>query len=401
MTDKFGDYAMADDFQPIGTPGNSGSGKMSAIDSDGMALETPAPGEVLPDRAAAGPGDIRVHGKFFFAGDAKYFVKGVTYGPFGPGTHGAQFPETATVERDFALMRAAGINTVRVFTVPPVWLLDAAEEAGLKVLVGLPWSQHVAFLDSASIQSEIRAAIAGGVRACRRHPAVFAYLVGNEIPPDMIRWHGVEAVWRFLKELVGLVRQEHPGALVSYANFPSTEYLTVDFTDFLCFNIYLHEETAFRRYIARLHNLAVDKPLVLTEFGIDSMRNGADEQARILGWQVRAAFASGVAGTFVFAWTDEWFTGGHQIEDWAFGLVDRERRPKPSFDEVVRQYTGKLPPPLRCYPRVTVVVCAYNAERTMDQCLASLAVLNYPDYEVIVVNDGSRDRTREISESYG
>src|SRR5438445_7132915 len=117
----------------------------------------------------------------------------------------------------------------------------------------------------------------------------FKQKTAYEIPPDMIRWHGVEAVRRFLKELVGLVRQEHPGALVSYANFPSTEYLTVDFTDFLCFNIYLHEETAFRRYIARLHNLAVDKPLVLTEFGIDSMRNGADEQARILGWQVRAA----------------------------------------------------------------------------------------------------------------
>src|SRR5204863_3521725 len=160
-------------------------------------------------------------------------------------------------------MRAAGINTVRVFTVPPVWLLDAAEEAALKVLVGLPWSQHVAFLDSAAIQAEIRQAIAGGVRACRRHAAVFAYLVGNEIPPDMIRWHGAEAVRGFLKELVGLVRQEHPGALVSYANFPSTEYLSVGFIDFLCFNVYLHEEGAFRRYIGRLHNLTVDKPLVL------------------------------------------------------------------------------------------------------------------------------------------
>ena len=37
----------------------------------------------------------------------------------------------------------------------------------------------------------------------------------------------------------------------------------------------------------------------------------------------------------------------------------------------------------------------------MDQCLASLAELNYPDYEVIVVNDGSRDRTLEIAENYG
>ena len=400
MTDKFADYATAEDFQPADAPRNPGAGEMSAVDSSSVALEMPASPRILPDSPAAGQGEIRVQGKFFFAGNTKHFVKGVTYGPFGPGSHGAQFPEIETVAHDFALMRNAGVNTVRVFTVPPVWLLDAAEEAGLKVLVGLPWSQHVAFLDSAPIQAEIRAAIAGGVRACRRHTAVFAYLVGNEIPPDMIRWHGAEAVRRFLKELVGLVRQEHPGALVSYANFPSTEYLTVDFTDFLCFNIYLHEETAFRRYIARLHNLAVDKPLVLTEFGIDSMRNGADEQARILGWQVRAAFGSGVAGTFVFAWTDEWFTGGHAIEDWAFGLVDRDRQPKPAFYEVSGRYKGVLPPPLPRYPRVSVVVCSYNAERTMKACLASLETLDYPDYEVIVVNDGSTDRTLEIAERF-
>ena len=208
--------------------------------------------------------------------------------------------------------------------------------------------------------------VTGGVRACGRHSAVFAYLVGNEIPPDMIRWHGADAVREFLKELVALVRWEHPGALVSYANFPSTEYLSVDFVDFLCFNVYLHDEAAFRRYIARLHNLAVDKPLVLTEFGVDSMRNGDDEQAHILSWQVRAAFSAGVAGTFVFAWTDEWFTGGHLIEDWAFGLVDRDRQPKPAFYEVASRYKGPLPPPLPRYPRVSVVVCAYNAERTME-----------------------------------
>src|SRR6202790_5136894 len=399
MTDKFGDYATVDDFQPTGAPCNAGAGEMSAIDSDSVALEPP-PGEVLPAETPAGVGDIRVHGKFFFAGETKHFVKGVTYGPFGPGSHGDQFPETEVVEQDFALMRSAGVNTVRVFTVPPLWLLDAADEAGLKVLVGLPWSQHVAFLDNAAIQAEIREAAAAGVRACGRHPAVFAYLVGNEIPPDMIRWHGAEAVRRLLKDLVALVRAGHPGALVSYANFPSTEYLTIDFTDFLCFNIYLHDETAFRRYIARLHNLAVDKPLVLTEFGIDSMRNGDQEQSHILGWQVRAAFAAGVAGTFVFAWTDEWFTGGHLVEDWAFGLVDRDRQPKPAFLEVARRYKGPLPPRLTRYPRVSVVVCAYNAERTMAACLASLEPLDYPDYEVIVVNDGSKDRTLEISERF-
>jgi glycosyltransferase involved in cell wall biosynthesis len=345
--------------------------------------------------------EIHVDGKFFRAGAAKHFIKGVTYGPFAPNADGDQFPALAMVERDFALMVTAGINTVRLFTVPPLWLLDAAQRHGLKVLVGLPWSQHVAFLDGAEVQASIRAAIVAGVRACARHKAVFAYLVGNEIPPDIIRWHGPRRVETFVESLVTLVRREHPAALVSYANFPSTEYLNVaDFCDFLCFNVYLHDEHAFRRYVARLHNLTVTKPLVLTEFGADSLRSSEEEQRRILSWHIKAAFAGGVAGTFVFAWTDEWFTGGHAIEDWDFGLVDRQRRPKPAFAEISAQYNGPLPPPLKRYPRVSVVVCAYNAERTMLPCLASLEQLNYPDYEVIVVNDGSKDRTLEIAEGF-
>jgi O-antigen biosynthesis protein len=343
---------------------------------------------------------IRVQGKFFFAGDAKFFVKGVTYGPFAAGSHGAQFPEQEMVAHDFRLMAELGANTVRVFTAPPLWLLDLAATAGLRVLAGIPWSQHVTFLDSAKLEAEIVRTIARTVRDLARHPAIFAYLIGNEIPPDMVRWHGPERVRAFLKRLVAAVKQIHAESLVTYANFPSTEYLTIDFTDFLCFNVYLHDEQAFRHYLSRLHNLAVDRPLVLTEFGIDSLREGEQAQARILSWQIRTAFEMGAAGTCVFAWTDEWFTGGHPVEDWAFGLVDRDRVKKPAFAAVQEHYTGAIPPPLSDYPRVSVVVCAYNAERTLAACLTSLEHLHYPDYEVIVVNDGSTDDTLAIAEQF-
>lgn len=343
---------------------------------------------------------IRVRGKFFFAGEKKFFVKGVTYGPFAVGSHGDQFPEHEVAERDFTLMAEAGINTVRVFTVPPLWLLDLADDHGLNMLVGIPWSEHVTFLDDPAIEREVERTIIETVKGMNRHPAVLAYLVGNEIPPDMVRWHGPDRVGAFLKRLVGLIKEFDPDRLVSYANFPSTEYLTVDFTDFLCFNVYLHQEAAFRRYVSRLHNLAVDRPLVLTEFGIDSMREGSEEQARIITWQLRTAFEMGVAGAFVFAWTDEWFTGGHLIEDWAFGLVDRARQPKPALGAVRARYGGTIPPTLPRTPRVSVVVCTYNAERTLAPCLDSLAKLNYPDYEVIVVNDGSTDTSLAIAERY-
>ncbi len=49
------------------------------------------------------------------------------------------------------------------------------------------------------------------------------------------------------------------------------------------------------------------------------------------------------------------------------------------------------------WPRVSVVVCVYNGEETIGECLAGLERLAYPDYEVIVVDDGSTDRTAQIA----
>jgi len=343
---------------------------------------------------------ITVRGKFFFQGNRKFFVKGVTYGPFAASSGGVHFPEKSVVETDFAKMSHLGANCLRTFTIPPDWLLDLAERFGLKVLIGAPWTQHVCFLDSPKLKKEIRWRITHGVRACRHHPAVLGYLVGNEIPPDVIRWHGPKHVSNFLRELYLSAKELHPQALVSYANYPSTQYLITDFMDFASFNVYLHNEDAFRRYLHHLHVWAGEKPLVLTEFGIDSIREGNQAQAEILSWQLQASYEMGVAGTVVFSWTDEWFTGGFDVQEWAFGLVDRHRKEKPAYESVKQHYTRPIEVVLSRYPKVSVVVCAFNAERTMDKCLASLKELNYPNYEVVVVNDGSTDRTLEISRRY-
>ena len=42
---------------------------------------------------------------------------------------------------------------------------------------------------------------------------------------------------------------------------------------------------------------------------------------------------------------------------------------------------------------MSVVVCAYNAAATIDDCLTALDRLDYPHVEVIVVDDGSTDDT--------
>ncbi|HEX6899182.1 MAG TPA: glycosyltransferase [Thermoanaerobaculia bacterium] len=325
----------------------------------------------------------------------------MTYGTFRPGPDGQENHDPAVVERDFAAMAAHGVNAVRVYTVPPRWLLDLALRQGLRVMIGLPWEQHVAFLDSAASAASIEARVRAGVRSCAGHPAVLCYAIGNEIPSSIVRWYGRFRVEGFLRRLYRAAKSEDPEGLVTYVNYPSTEYLDLPFLDFVCFNVYLESRATLESYIGRLQVLAGDRPLVMAEIGLDSRRNGLAEQAASLDWQIRAVFAGGGAGAFAFAWTDEWHRGGFDIEDWDFGLTDRERRPKPALAAVSRAFAETPLAPGLAWPRISVVVCTYNGERTIAGCCEALARLDYPDYEVIVVDDGSTDRTAEIARGFG
>lgn len=331
----------------------------------------------------------------------------MTYGPFRPDENGYAFPTPQRVRLDFEAMRRLGANTVRTFTPPPRWLLDEASRANLRVVVGIPWAQHVCFLEDRDAARDARARVHRVATSIGAHPALFALLVGNETPPDVVRWERPDRVARFVGQLADTARNAAPNALVSYANFPPTEYLELDCVDFLSFNVYLERAPDLRRYLARLQNLADERPLVLTEIGLDSARAGESAQAQGLAQQLDVAFRSGVAGAFVFSFTDEWFSlderepeGGFFVDDWAFGLVDADRRPKPAYETVRSRFASAIPPHVEDAPLVSVVVCAFNEERTLDACLRSLRELAYPRFEVIVVDDGSTDATAAISDRY-
>ncbi len=340
-------------------------------------------------------------GRFLFQGDEKLYARGVTYGTFRPGPDGSNYPPREVVAQDLAQMAASGVNALRTYTVPPRWFLDDVERRGLHVMVGVPWEQHVAFLDDRSQTRSIEQRVRDAVRACAAHPAVLAYAIGNEIPAPIVRWHGKRPVERFLRRLYDAAKEEDAQGLVTYVTYPSTEYLELPWLDLVCFNVYLEEQAQLEAYLARLHNLAGDRPLLLTELGLDSRRKGAGTQARTLGWQLRSAFTSGCAGAFVFSWTDEWHRGGFDIDDWNFGLTDRSRRPKPALEAVRRAFAEVPFDPAADWPKVSVVVCSFNGAETLRDCFDGLRELDYPDFEVIVVDDGSTDATRAIAEEYG
>lgn len=341
-------------------------------------------------------------GKFLHLKGRKYFVRGACYGPFRPDSSGSEYGSEKTAEADFELMRRSGINTLRTYTVPPLWLLDLAARYELRVLVGLAWEQHVAFLNDRRLAAAIVRRVQEGVKQCAGHEALLGYALGNEIPAPIVRWYGPRRIQRFLRRLFCAGKSQDPEALFTYVNYPSTEYLQLPFLDFTSFNLYLESHKKLLAYLPRLQNLSGNLPVVLAELGLDSRRNGFAQQARTLSWQIESVFEAGFAGAMIFSWTDEWHRGGMDVEDWDFGLTCRERRPKPAL-ESVRQSFGETPFPaqrLHPLPQVSVVVCVYNGRRTIRQCLDSLLRLNYPNYEIVVVDDGSTDGTSEILEEF-
>ncbi len=57
-------------------------------------------------------------------------------------------------------------------------------------------------------------------------------------------------------------------------------------------------------------------------------------------------------------------------------------------------------PTLTIFPKLTVIVPAYNEEKVIDRTIQALIDTKYPDKEIILVNDGSKDNTFEIMLKY-
>ncbi len=360
-----------------------------------------APALSAPPVVSAAPlAQIRVRAKFFFEGDKKWFIKGVTYGPFAPDAVGDFVGDPEKARRDFALMAEMGINLLRIYHVPPRWFLDLAREFRLRVLISIPWAEHIEFLNNGKIRRQVEETIRAGVAKNAGHEAIFGYYVGNEIPFAIVRWLGAQRVIEFVEKLIRIARAADPRALFSYASYPPTEYLLPTNVDFVSYNVYLERQRDFEKYLARLQNLAEDKPLIFGEFGMDTIRKGEDEQAGVLAWHLESVVRGGAAGTIFFAWTDEWFTGGHDITDWAFGLVTRDRQPKKAFHALQAYLRGESSMTQRValprHPKVSIIVCSYNGGQTLGDCLRSLDEVTYPDFEIVLVDDGSKDNTQEL-----
>ena len=66
-------------------------------------------------------------------------------------------------------------------------------------------------------------------------------------------------------------------------------------------------------------------------------------------------------------------------------------------------HRGFVPNRLRCFtPSCTVVICTHERPQALNACLEALSALDYPDFEVLVVNNGrGHELTEQIAARWG
>src|SRR5437879_1920806 len=129
-----------------------------------IVIETPMEQNALVGRST-------VRGKFLYVGTEKFWVRGISYGTFYVDDNGEERRTEEMVRRDFAQIAASRFNVVRIHTGPPRWFLDLALEHGLRVMVGLNWGEHMAFLDEPGKVREIEDRVRRWIRTCRAPPS--------------------------------------------------------------------------------------------------------------------------------------------------------------------------------------------------------------------------------------
>src|SRR5713101_3895040 len=323
-----------------------------------------------------GKADSKVisRGKFFSRLDRKFFFKAMRLDAIGDSF---DFNQKLALRRRFDEISKAHTTGLILKEAQAEPLLGIAAQSSLQALVEL--AVPVDELLSDSGLRALTSRLFHTAHILRSYPALMGYLIDCEVDPAALRHRGLDRVRKRLGKLIRTIRRADPDRLIALKHRPDTVGLTLLDEDLIYAELPALSSAELRSYVIRLHNIAEARPVVL-ELG-----EGLPGQDEL----VACAFGLGAAGVVAPAMRPAASHGWLGIRMLSAG----ELLPFVTLN-------GACPPKLTATPMVSVVICAFNADRTMRACLESLRTIDYPNYEVIIVDDGSFDRTAEISADF-
>jgi O-antigen biosynthesis protein len=317
---------------------------------------------------------ITAQAKFFSRSGQKFFFKAMRLPEVGPSL---DFSQKLALRRRFEELKLAHTTGLVVTEAQAQPVLDIAAQAGVAAMLEL----QLAPLDLFDRRrwSAVLSRVTHTAAIYRGHHALCAYIIDCPISQDELRAVGLMKVRGRMREVLRAIKRRDSGVMVALKHRPATRALTLLEEDFLYAEVPALEPGELRDFVTSLHNIAEARPVVV-EFRDASP--GQDEA-------VAMAFGTGAAGVVARP------VPAPKSHDW---LGIRMLRAADGMPFVT--LNGSCPPGAPHTPMVSVVICAYNAERTMRQCLESLTRLAYPNYEVVIVDDGSSDQTAQISKDF-
>jgi TolA-binding protein len=293
-------------------------------------------------------------------------IKGVTYDLKYPGiTHYSQI-SPKVYKNDFKLMREAGINTIRLYGVPPKFILDLADRYNIKVIETIVFpGDWTDFNSPYQLQALKREAIRNINRDIDRE-CIYAWSIWNDAPwtygsgrGDVIKAYGKEKVSQFLKELYEAVKKRDPLRPVTAATLTVDEdakSLGADFLDILGYNVYLGvSDWRSGLYDPELADKMVDelvsisrkykKPVIITETGYSTYWS-AKPQEVVISDQI-AKIGKKLEGVILFQWADDWSKAGNvkvhddDVEE-HWGLLEGVRKPKGGYYSAKKMFRNTI-----------------------------------------------------------
>ncbi|EAT81985.2 1,3-beta-glucanosyltransferase [Parastagonospora nodorum] len=286
------------------------SGAIAAV----LAATVAASPAAVQKRASITP--VTVKGNAFFAGDKRFYIRGVDYQPGGASDAKDPIADTAGCKRDIEEFKKLGINTVRVYTVDNTAehdeCMNALADAGIYLAldVNTPKYSLNRATPQPSYNEEYLQSLFATVEKFAKYDNTLLYFSGNEVINDDATTNCapyVKAVTRDIKSYInarGLrkIPVGYSAADVESNRLEMAAYMNCGDdavrSDFFAFNDYSwcdpsdFKTSGWDQKVQKFKDYSI--PIFLSEYGCNKNKRQFNEVASIYGTDMSAVYSGGL-----------------------------------------------------------------------------------------------------------
>ncbi|KAI0019380.1 glycoside hydrolase family 72 protein [Xylariomycetidae sp. FL0641] len=283
----------------------------SAVNANPTATE-----KELPRRANSVP-TVTASGNALYAGDKRFFVRGIDYQPGGSSENEDPLADSATCQRDIKKFADLGVNTVRVYAVDNSKSHDdcmsALADAGIYLVLDVNNPQYSINRDepAPSYNDAYLQSVFATIDAFAKYDNTLAFFSGNEVindkPQSVKSAPYVKATTRDMRQYIGSQGYRKIPVGYSAADVSNNRQQTADYfncgtdderSDFFAFNDYSwcdpssFEKSGWDQKVKNFTDYGI--PIFLSEYGCIASTRTFEELGALMNDEMTGVYSGGL-----------------------------------------------------------------------------------------------------------